>query len=70
MKDLLTLIYGKKLKPKFQVNDLVRTAYLKKSQKEIQLIGFLNVIKFQKNLMVQDQLITLMIYQSVIMNPC
>ena len=27
------LIYGKKLKPKFQVNDLLRTAYLKKKLK-------------------------------------
>ena len=39
----------KKVKPKFQINDLVRTADLKKRfQKEIQLIGLINCIKLQK----------------------
>ena len=38
-----------KIKPKFQINDLVRTADLKKLfQKEIQLIGLINCIKSQK----------------------
>ena len=39
----------KKIKPNFQINDLVRTAELKKSfQKEIQLIGLINCIKLHK----------------------
>ena len=37
-----------KIKPKFQINDLVRTADLKNSQKEIRLIGLINYIKLQK----------------------
>ena len=39
----------KKTTPKFQLNDLVRTADLKKTfSKEIQLIGLINCIKSQK----------------------
>ena len=39
----------KKVKPKFQINDLVRTADLKKTfQKVIQLIGLINYRKLQK----------------------
>ena len=39
----------KKITPKFQINDLVRTADLEKFfQKEIQLIGLINCIKLRK----------------------
>ena len=40
----------KKIKPKFQINDLVRVADLRKKcfQKEIRLIGLINCIKLQK----------------------
>ena len=38
----------KKIKPKFQINDLVRVAVLKERfQKEIQLIGLINYIELQ-----------------------
>ena len=40
----------KKVKPKFEVNDLVRTADFKKpSQKEIQLTGLINYARLQNN---------------------
>ena len=62
----------KKLKPKFQINDLVRTADLKKKrfQKEIQQIGLISYIKLLKILMIQYQLIILIIYQKDITNRC
>ena len=49
----------KKITPKFQLIDLVRTADFKKkrSQKEIRLIGVTNCIKLQKYLMTQYQVI-------------
>ena len=54
----------KKRKPKFQINDLVRVADLKKRfQKEIQLIGLINYIKLQKYSMIQYQVMTLITYQ-------
>ena len=48
-----------KVKPKFQINDIVRTADLKKkhSQQGIQQIGLINYIKLQKYLMIQYQVI-------------
>ena len=48
----------KKVNPKFQINDLVRTADLKRLfQKAIQLIGHINCIRSQKSLMIQYQVI-------------
>ena len=48
----------KEVKPKFQVNDLVRTADLKKKfSKSDLLIGPINCIKLQKYLLVQQQVI-------------
>ena len=48
-----------KVQPKFQLNDLVRTADLKKKrfQKEIRLIGLINYINLQNLLMIQYQVI-------------
>ena len=60
----------KKIKPKFQVNDLVRVFDLeKRSQKEIQLIGLTFYIQLQKLLLIQYRVITLIIYQEDIMKP-
>ena len=58
----------KKVKPKFQVNDLVRTADLKKKrfQKVIQPIGLINCIKSRKSVMIQYQVIVLTFYENVI----
>ena len=59
----------KKMKPKFQINDLVRVADLKKRfQKEIQQIGHISYIKLLKLLMIQYQLLKLIIYQKDITN--
>ena len=52
----------KKIKPKFQINDLVRAADLKRIfQKVIQLIGHINCLRSQNSLMIQYQVITLII---------
>ena len=57
----------KKIKTKFQINDLVRTADLKKTFSiEIKLIGLISYIKLQKNLMILLRAIVLTIYQNVI----
>ena len=48
----------KRITSKFQLNDLVRTADLKKTlSNEIRLIGLINYIKLQKLLMIQYQVI-------------
>ena len=61
---------GNKMKPKFKINNLVRTANLKKKrfQKGIQQIGLINCIKLQKLLMIQYQVIKSIIYQKDITN--
>ena len=60
-----------KTKPKFQVNDSVRVADLKKlSQRVIQGTGLIIYTKIQKLLMIQNQGITLIIYRKGISKPC
>ena len=59
----------KKIRPKDEIGDLVRTADLKKRfQKEIQQIGLMNYIKLPKLLMIQYQLIKSINYQKDITN--
>ena len=61
----------KKIKPKFQVNNFVRTADLKKTfSKEIRPIALINYIKLKKLFMVRDLVRALKIYQGVITKPC
>ena len=62
----------KKIKPKLQVNDLVRTADYcwKRSLKVIILIGPTSYAKLQKYLIIQNRIIVLTIYQRVITKPC
>ena len=49
---------SKKLKPKFQINNFVRTADLRNMfSKEIRLLGLINSIKLRKKIMIQYQVI-------------
>ena len=59
---------GNKIKPKFQVNNLVRTADLRRNFSKGDTTNW-SCIKSQKLFMIQNRVIALTIYQSVITKP-
>ena len=61
----------KKMKPKFQVNGLVRTADLKKTFSKSDTTNWsYKLYEIRESLLIQYQVIILTIYQKDIMKPC
>ena len=61
----------KEVKPEFQINDLVKTADLKKTSSKSGMTNWSYLLsKIRKLKMIQNQVIKLTVYQSVITRSC